>query len=170
MIRSKYFKSQKGQAAIEFLATYGWAILVVAVIMAILYSSIFKPEFYVAERCDIAPGITCSKFYLTKTNQGLNLTVHMYNSFGFNANITQVNFTLKDRINNKEYMKSASGFPIIVNNGESFNASVLFNVGDTSEIPSGTLYSIYFRIGFKNSDLPSAPMHYTSGIINVRVA
>lgn len=165
------FKSRKGQAATEFLVTYGWAILLVIVIMAILYSSIFKPEFYVAERCDIGPGITCDNFYLNKTSSGtgLNLTLYAHNSMGFDINITSINFTLEDRINNKKYTKSISGLQNTIKDKESFNTSVVFYV-DNPDMPSGTLYSVYFTITFKNNEITNPPEHITAGIINVRVA
>lgn len=169
MARLKHFKFSKGQAATEFLVTYGWAILLVLVIMAILYSSIFKPEFYVAERCDIGPGITCDMFYLNKTANGLNLTVYAHNSMGFDINITGLNFTLEDRVNNQKYTKFVT-LTNSVKDRDSFNASVLFNINNLDSVTPGTLYSVYFTINFKNNEISSPPEHVTAGIINVRVS
>lgn len=175
MAKINTFKSIKGQAATEFLITYSWAILLVLVIMAILYSSIFKPEFYVAERCDIGSGVACDKFYLNKippesNPSGLNLTVFAHNSMGFDINITRMNFTLEDRISNKKYTESLSIFNNPIKDKDSFNASVVFNVTDMDSITPGTLYSIYFTIEFKNNEIQNPPMHVTAGIINVRVS
>ncbi|MEM4133971.1 MAG: hypothetical protein QXO35_01225 [Candidatus Micrarchaeia archaeon] len=169
MAKLKYFKSLKGQAATEFLFTYGWAILLVLVIMAILYSSIFKPEFYVAERCDIGPGIACDMFYLNKTSSGLNFTLYAHNSLGFDVNITSLNFTLHDRINNQKYVKTVY-LSKTIKDKESFSANVLFNVDNLDSVVPGTLYSIYFTINFKNNEISSPPEHVTAGIINVRVS
>ncbi|MEM2175577.1 MAG: hypothetical protein QXI58_08180 [Candidatus Micrarchaeia archaeon] len=52
-------KLKKGQAAIEYFMVYGWALVIVVVIMTILYSTIFKPEFYIMEKCDVSPGLDC---------------------------------------------------------------------------------------------------------------
>jgi len=40
----KSLKDEKGQAAIEYLMTYGWAVLIMAVVVVVLYTmGIFKP-------------------------------------------------------------------------------------------------------------------------------
>lgn len=160
-------KTVKGQAAMEFLVTYGWAILIISVIMAILYSSIFKPEFYVAERCVIGPGISCDSFYLNITNGNqLNLTLKAHNTLGFKVNISQINFTLQDRETGKKYVKIISDSKII-DHQEQFNYSVLFTDIDPPPKP-GVLYNIYFQILFKNNVTANPPMHVTAGIIEVR--
>ncbi|MCX8202442.1 MAG: hypothetical protein N3G74_01395 [Candidatus Micrarchaeota archaeon] len=170
MVRNRNSLTIKGQAATEFLVTYGWAILLVLVIMAILYSSIFKPEFYVAERCDIGPGITCDNFYLNKTSAGLNFTLYAHNSMGFDINITSINFTLEDRINNKKYSKQIGPFTKVIQDRDSFNTSLIFEVDNLQSVAPGTLYSIFFTIKFKNNEISSPPEHVTAGVINIRVA
>ena len=50
----------KAQAAMEFLMTYGWAILVVlAAIAALAYFGVLSPEKFLGEKCIIEPGLTC---------------------------------------------------------------------------------------------------------------
>ncbi len=51
---------RKGQAAMEFLMTYGWAILVVlAAIAALAYFGVLSPSRFLPERCDFPAGLTC---------------------------------------------------------------------------------------------------------------
>ena len=51
---------KKAQAAMEFLMTYGWAILVVlAAIAALAYFGVLSPEKLLPEKCTLEPGITC---------------------------------------------------------------------------------------------------------------
>ena len=53
-------KEKKSQAAMEFLMTYGWAILVVlAAIAALAYFGVLSPEKFLPEKCIIQPGIAC---------------------------------------------------------------------------------------------------------------
>jgi len=53
----------KGQAAMEFLMTYGWAILVVLVaIGALAYFGVLNPSGFLPRSCTIAPGIGCDDF------------------------------------------------------------------------------------------------------------
>ena len=53
-------KSKKSQAAMEFLMTYGWAILVVlAAIAALAYFGVLSPEKFLPEKCLMETGFTC---------------------------------------------------------------------------------------------------------------
>ena len=53
-------KNNKSQAAMEFLMTYGWAILVVlAAIAARAYFGVLSPEKFLPEKCILQPGIAC---------------------------------------------------------------------------------------------------------------
>ena len=57
---------RKGQAAMEFLLTYGWAILVVLVVIGVLASfGILNVGNLLPERCTIQTGISCSDFIVT---------------------------------------------------------------------------------------------------------
>ena len=52
--------SSKGQAAMEFLMTYGWAILVVlAAIAALAYFGVLSPAKFLPEKCILEPGFLC---------------------------------------------------------------------------------------------------------------
>jgi hypothetical protein len=54
---------KKGQAAMEFLMTYGWAILVVLVaIGALAYFGVLNPGRFLPSSCTVAPGIGCDDF------------------------------------------------------------------------------------------------------------
>jgi hypothetical protein len=71
--------NKKGQAAMEFLMTYGWAILVVLVaIGALAYFGVLNPGNYLPSSCTIAPGIGCDDFKITTTDAQLLLR----NGFG----------------------------------------------------------------------------------------
>ena len=57
---SVYLRNKKSQAAMEFLMTYGWAILVVlAAIAALAYFGVLSPEKFLPEKCILQPGIAC---------------------------------------------------------------------------------------------------------------
>ena len=53
--------NNKGQAAMEFLMTYGWAILVVlAAIAALAYFGVLSPEKFLGEKCILETGLACA--------------------------------------------------------------------------------------------------------------
>jgi hypothetical protein len=74
----------KSQVAIEFLMTYGWAMLVVAVIIGAIYTfGWFNPGDILPQRCDFYGQVGCRDYYLDESNFNLSLT----NNFGSNLYI-----------------------------------------------------------------------------------
>ncbi len=54
------YRPRKAQAAMEFLMTYGWAILVVLVaIGALAYFGVLNPSKFLPSSCVVTPGISC---------------------------------------------------------------------------------------------------------------
>ena len=84
-------KGRNAQAAMEFLMTYGWAILVVLVaIGALAYFGVLSPDNFLPERCTGPAGMDClDKADLDATNN--NMTFILKNNLGFS--ITNVNAT-----------------------------------------------------------------------------
>jgi len=78
---------QKAQAAMEFLMTYGWAILVVlAAIGALAYFGVLSPGEFLPEQCVLIPGLSCLDF-----NINTNSTVILIsNSLGNDIDISTV--------------------------------------------------------------------------------
>lgn len=65
---------KKGQAAVEFLMTYGWAMLSVLVMIgALTYYGVLSPSAFLPERCEIVVGFTCADFAVTKDKVQLDL-------------------------------------------------------------------------------------------------
>lgn len=72
----------KGQAAIEFLITYGWAFLAVLVALgAFSYLGLLSPSAFLPEQCEIIAGFSCIDFQLASRQ----LTLELVNSFGEQA-------------------------------------------------------------------------------------
>ncbi|MBW3019796.1 hypothetical protein KY334_00735 [Candidatus Woesearchaeota archaeon] len=56
----------KGQAATEFLMTYGWALLVVLIaISALAYFGVMSPSKFLPEKCMLSPGYQCVDYIIT---------------------------------------------------------------------------------------------------------
>src|SRR3989338_10643858 len=84
---------KKGQAAMEFLMTYGWAILVVLVaIGALAYFGVLSPDKILPEKCIISSGsgLFCDAFSITS---GTSITLKVKNSLADDVNVTGGNNT-----------------------------------------------------------------------------
>ena len=75
-------RTAKAQAAMEFLMTYGWMILVViSAIAALAYFGVLDPEKSIPETCTMPPGIGCQGFsyiddqahFVLRNSQGVNM-------------------------------------------------------------------------------------------------
>ncbi len=55
----------KLQSAMEYLMTYGWAILIIGVVLAALYElNVFTPSNYISPICTLPAGFTCESNFL----------------------------------------------------------------------------------------------------------
>jgi uncharacterized protein (UPF0333 family) len=64
--------TKKAQAAMEFLMTYGWALLVViAAIGALAYFGVLKPQGFLPEQCVLVPGVACLDFKVSSNEVNL---------------------------------------------------------------------------------------------------
>jgi len=63
--------NRKGQAALEFLMTYGWAILVVLVVIgALAYFGVLNPDSLVPDKCTLTTGISCDDHQIIGGSSG----------------------------------------------------------------------------------------------------
>ncbi len=88
----------KGQAALEFLTTYGWAFLIILVMVGgFTYFGVLDASSMSGEDCISSPEFTCQSKQITDTQQ----IISMRNNF--NENIVVVNASI---FKNNEYLKS----------------------------------------------------------------
>ena len=67
---------KKAQAAMEFLMTYGWAILVVLIaIAALAYFGVLNPGRYLPSSCRLVPGLACEDFKVDGTANTVTLVI-----------------------------------------------------------------------------------------------
>lgn len=58
--------TRRGQVAIEFLLTYGWAFLIIiAAIATLSYMGVFNPDAFLPRQCIIGDGISCVDYHVT---------------------------------------------------------------------------------------------------------
>lgn len=82
---------RRAQAAMEFLMTYGWAILVVlAAIGALAYFGVLSPDRFLPEKCTLPSGVACLDFTYVA---GTGISMRIQNSAGFDMSDVSVTVT-----------------------------------------------------------------------------
>jgi len=84
---------KKAQAAMEFLMTYGWAILVVlAAIGALAYFGVLNQAKFLPSKCSISDGFTCAEYKLDsgEVSGTKQVKIYLQNNMGVDADVVLV--------------------------------------------------------------------------------
>ena len=141
---------KKGQAAMEFLMTYGWAILVViAAIAALAYFGVLDPAKLLPERCVFPAGMDCIGKAITTTT----VTVSLRNNQGFPVTIQDLAVSGTACAGAEELAVGATNdvFATVANqsvsNNEVFKARVT-----CSGLTAGNKFDEDFTVTFRNTE------------------
>jgi hypothetical protein len=86
---------KKGQAAMEFLLTYGWAILAALVVVgALVYFGVLSPQRLAPERCSIDGKVRCADKLISLANK--EVSFRLLNAAGADVQIISLNVTEED--------------------------------------------------------------------------
>ena len=147
---NKKFFSRKSQAALEFLMTYGWAILVVLVaIGALAYFGVLSPDRFLPSKCTLPAGIACTDFKVDAPN---TINVVLRNGMGFDA--TGINVRASG-------CTTAATTPTVIANGDQQSYAV---TGCT--LTAGSKYQGDLNVTYTNAD--SSLVHVIQGSITGR--
>ena len=82
---------KKAQAAMEFLMTYGWAILVVLLaIAALAYFGVLNPGKYLPSSCTFPQGLGCVESMVDSTTNNVTLVIQN----GMGQNLKSLNISI----------------------------------------------------------------------------
>ncbi len=96
----------KGQAAIEYLMTYGWAILALVIVIGVLISTgALSPNYLITEECTLSTNFPCLGA-VTTTSSGSNIALRISNGFAYKVKITKVQ--IYDRANAQKQITIAT--------------------------------------------------------------
>ena len=78
---------RRAQAAMEFLMTYGWAILVVLIVIgALAYFGVLNPDRLLPEKCTVMVGLYCNDHIVSNTA----VTLKLENGMGRDVSIVRI--------------------------------------------------------------------------------
>ncbi len=85
---SESLRKKRGQAAVEFLTTYGWAIIgVLVVVGALSYFGLLDTKRFVSERCEIGTQLQCNEMYV---NDNGDFKIELRNNYPVNLIIEKI--------------------------------------------------------------------------------
>lgn len=88
-------RKKRGQAAVEFITTYGWALLAILVTIGLFsYFDFFNPDRFTNQYCNTGSQIDCIEVYL-ETNGTFRISFR--NEYNVDIEILGINATIDDR-------------------------------------------------------------------------
>ena len=132
---------KKGQAGLDFLMTYGWALLIIVLIIAALFAlGIFDIGSFVGSRTSGFSEIGIAGWTLDETG---NFDVMFENHAGKGITITDVNVTYKTEV-------LSYSTPVQLGNGERSGTITLGTF--TSPDNTGTSYTLSVNIAYTDDE------------------
>ena len=145
---------KKGQAAMEFLMTDGWAILVVLLaIIALAYFGVLNPGRYMPSSCILEPGLGCIDFKVDGETDEIILVIR--NGMGTDLNPFEV--YIGGKCDGSDEIETSGGF---IDGAE--EALVI----DCGEIISGSKFKEDIKISYTSSSNVS---HVKTGSISAKI-
>ena len=86
----------RGQAATEYLMTYGWAIFALLLVVAVLlYSGMLSPTYLISEECNFGNNFPCN---IAMYNEGgeTKLAINIFNGFPYPVAIMDMHIETTD--------------------------------------------------------------------------
>ncbi len=85
--------NSKSQAAIEFLTTYGWAFLMMLVVIAaVTYFGVLRPQKLLPDRCSFNLAFECIGYKITGGSSGA-LNLRLQNNGGHTITVNGINLS-----------------------------------------------------------------------------
>ncbi len=133
---AKIKMNKKAQAALEFIMTYGWAMLVVLVAVgALAYFGVLSPDKFLPSKCTMQSGIACLDHKATPTS----LVLRVQNSLGFDITVDAVKAAGCTALGSQGTVQNneARTFTLTcTNSGSKYNGQA--NITYTTTNPDGT--------------------------------
>jgi hypothetical protein len=138
--------SMKAQSAMEYLMTYGWAILIVIIVAAALYAlGIFNPATYTQ-----STAVGFQGFQVPTGGWQVNdttVTVVLKNMAGANINITNIEATYAGTTTGSVSPDLTANGGALAPNGQ---ATFFLDGGDYAGPDSGASYSVTIEVTYDN--------------------
>ncbi|MFH2100461.1 MAG: hypothetical protein ABII71_00020 [Candidatus Micrarchaeota archaeon] len=120
----------RGQSAIEYIVTYGWAILALVIVLGVLLSSgVLSPTYLISDECNAGTNLPCA-FAMWNEDGATQLSMELHNGFPYEIRVRSINLTMPET---GETFTIRTPFPVDVESGESIAVRGAFDGGELQE-------------------------------------
>ncbi|MEM3199330.1 MAG: hypothetical protein QXD11_01130 [Candidatus Micrarchaeaceae archaeon] len=160
-------KNKKMQSAMEYLMTYGWAILIIAVVLGALFSlGVFSKSGLMGTSCVAQSGYLCSNPILTSSTDTFTATVGQVSTNTWtNAVFCLIPQGATPTPSQMVANTNNCSAPISLNSGQ--QQQITIHLGSGSSIPIGTAYSGYLWANTLAGS-SSTPMYMSIATVTVK--
>lgn len=117
----------KSQAALEFLMSYGWAILVALLAISVLaYFGVLNPDRFLPEKCSLPAGLACLDYRV----ENYKVTISLKNSLGDQITVNNISISTKNQ-------NCYDDNPVPLNNDE----SAIFTIAQCNNGETGSKFN-----------------------------
>ncbi|VVC01132.1 Uncharacterised protein [uncultured archaeon] len=84
-------KTLKGQSAVEYVTTYGWAIFALLIVIALLLGSgVLTPNFFIQEKCSLGANMPCRAALYNDASGQTKVSLELLNGFAYKIRVNSV--------------------------------------------------------------------------------
>jgi hypothetical protein len=153
---------RRAQASLEYIITYGWAFLVILVVLgALAYFGVINPSKWIPDECDFGPQMECVDYQATASTDRIDL--YLRNNFGKGIVITEAKVIREDGtvVGTVNFV---DGDPAVEAGAtEDIYLDNLNNVLDAEEKQRHVIV-----IEFRRDTMGSPPKHNVTGVLYTR--
>ncbi len=157
--------SRKGQAAFEYLVTYGWAfVVIIAAIGVLSYFGLLSPQRYIPDTCEFGEQLNCVDYLIVnQVESGANgyIILRLRNNFEQDIKITGAT-DLTGNIS----LHGPTPLPVVISRGEI--RKVELEIADTITVLPKDKQRYKINLQFSR-DSAGAPSHNVSGTLFAEV-
>lgn len=172
--------NKKAQGALEFLMTYGWAFLVILIMIgALAYFGVLSPTKFLPERCTFGTQFLCKDYLLSYNSGAPTVTLRLQNNLGQVIFVTSVDATsqegfggctatsLIDSTGNSALDTSGDGSVESISDGEYMD--VVLDCTDTGGMTEESKYKVQVNLVYYAATSSSSFSHTVQGEVFANV-
>ncbi len=137
-----FFKEQKGQSALEYLMTYGWALIVILIVIVAVIVFWIQPSQVGGNTCSTTSGILVTNHQLSATSDDLSLILSNQTA----ASLTNVDINVTGTIGGVSITDSNTLATL-----GTIQQTAVVDITDNKDVATGETYSLQVTFNYRDA-------------------